>query len=216
MVIKTLSFLFGTFLAFLLAFGGKKETPAAAIQVDYGQFMYMGLFAPLTILANRETELMIEGDGVNVSPDKGNNYRASGTRLGKSGIIISGAGLVAQRHQLEVRPLPDPTPRLGGNPKNKGGTIRSGEFRAQGGVSAQATMFCGSCTTVSYTIKYKAKSEDNIKKVQNIGARYTPEAQALIDQAKPGDDYSFENIYAKCPGDINARLLPSIFYKIIQ
>ncbi len=214
MLLKTLSFLFGAALAFLLAFGNSNGHPAAAIQLDYGQFMYAGLFASITILANTETGLTIEGDGVKVSHSHGDHYSAQSTRLGKVGITVSGPGLAPQRHEFEVRPLPDPDTRLGGNPRNKGGTMSSGEFRAQGGVAAIAVGICGYCEMMGYTVKYKAKGENTEKTVQNIGGRYKPEAQALIDQARPGDKYSFEKIRAKCPGDTAARHLPSIYYTI--
>jgi hypothetical protein len=214
MVFKILSFLLGSSLALLLAFGGKKEKPAVGIQVDYGQFVYKGLDAPLIIFTNTTSEQTVEGSGIEITHSSGYNYNARATRLGKSDITVSAAGLSPQRHTLEVMPYPGPQPRLGGNPKNKGGTMGNGEFKAQGGISAISVIQCHQCDVVGYTLTYQAKNAIKAESVYNIGARFTPEAQALINQAKPGDHYFFEEIKAKCPGDTTARVLPLLHYTI--
>jgi hypothetical protein len=174
----------------------------------------MGADAPLIVFTNTTSEMTVEGDGIEITRSGGYNYNARATRLGKSDITVSGAGFSPQRHTFEVMPYPDPQPRLGGNPKNKGGTMGNGEFKAQAGISAFSVIQCHQCDVVGYTLTYKAKSALKAETMDNIGARYTPEAQAVINQAKPGDHYFFEEIKAKCPGDTAARNLPLLHYII--
>jgi hypothetical protein len=104
---------------------------------------------------------------------------------------------------------------LGGNPKNKGGTMGNGEFKAQGGISAilEGFDFDAKCDVVGFDFAYLAKRQDAITKT-NAGARWSGEISELIQKAKPGDAYFFDDVKCKCPGDAAARNLGGLAFKI--
>lgn len=48
----------------------------------------------------------------------------------------------------------------------------------------------------------------------NTGGAFTPGTVGIINQAKPGDRFFFENIRCKCPGDAATRKLPELVVNI--
>ena len=48
----------------------------------------------------------------------------------------------------------------------------------------------------------------------NAGARYNAKSKELINKAKPGDIYYYDNVKAKCPGDPAGRKINSMVFKI--
>jgi hypothetical protein len=133
---------------------------------------------------------------------------------GESSITVSGGG-VSQTFPFRVKRIPDPYPRLGGNPKNKGGTMGNGEFKAQGGIAAilEGFDFDAKCDVVGFEINYLPKRQDVVTAV-NSGARWNSQAAGLIEKAKPGDTYFFDDVKCKCPGDAASRNIGTLTYKI--
>jgi len=104
---------------------------------------------------------------------------------------------------------------LGGNPKNRSGYIGNGEFKAQGGLAAitNGDYGCGKCDMVSFQVSYVPNGQEAVT-VTNNGARFTPQVPELIHKAKPGDQYFFDEVKVRCPGDIAARNLGSLSFTI--
>jgi hypothetical protein len=50
--------------------------------------------------------------------------------------------------------------------------------------------------------------------VTNPGGVFSGPARNVINQAKPGDQYFFDNIRAKCPGDAAGRKINNISFKV--
>jgi hypothetical protein len=48
----------------------------------------------------------------------------------------------------------------------------------------------------------------------NKGGPYNGAAKGLVDQAKAGDTFYFENVKAKCPGDASGRDINQLVFKI--
>ena len=91
----------------------------------------------------------------------------------------------------------------------------NGEFKAQGGISAvlENFDFDAKCDMVGFEFTYYPKRQDPIV-VSNSGARWGGQAADMVNKAKPGDAYFFDDIKCKCPGDIAARNIGSIAIKI--
>ena len=227
-MMKSLSFLcskntlFGMTLGFalasLLAFKIMSDPPNCAISLDKMNVFYTGLDNPITIVARGVPldQLIVQGEGVTVKKEQDDRYIVRATTPGYASITVSGGDLAPKKFNYRIKRFPDPELCLGGNPRNsRGGYMGSGEFKVQGGVSAQITGMDidGTCSMISYTITYSAQGQDPVT-LTNLGAKFSPEARALINKAKSGDQYFFDEVKVKCPGDVAARELGSLAYTI--
>jgi hypothetical protein len=183
---------------------------------------------PTTLYVGVEHELLLEngnGDeftiqnnssstaGVNIIDATGTPYRVSPTRPGELifDIMNSDDELVGS-FQFQVKRIPDPVARLG---NSSGGSVSIGEFRAQGGVGAFLDDFDydAICSVTGFEIIYIGRRMDPVSSI-NAGARFTSDSRRLISQARPGDIYAFDNIRARCPGDLSSRQVNSLVYFI--
>lgn len=121
-------------------------------------------------------------------------------------------------YRYRVKRIPDPVPALGGR-YTRSDTMPTSQFKAQMGVAAilENIDFDTKCDMVEYNITHIGA--DNVEgklfkhRVKNMGARYSPESQALINEAVPGDIFIFSDIKTKCPGDNQPRTLaPLVFF----
>jgi len=113
---------------------------------------------------------------------------------------------------FRVKRIPDPVARLS---QKSGGSMSSGEFKAQGGVSAILDNFDfdARCQIDGFRLVRVAPRQDP-EVANNGGARWTPEAAKLVAKAKAGDRYFFENVKARCPGDKAGRTINSMVFTI--
>jgi len=191
---------------------------SVAVALDKMNVFYIGVDNPISVSAAgvNSNEIRVTASGVNVKsagagPGK---YIVNATTPGEAKITVAGGG-VSQAFDFRVKRIPDPNPRLGGNPKNKGGSMGNGEFRAQGGVSAilEGFDFDAKCDVVGFEMTYLAKRQDPITR-QNSGAKWSGDVGDFIQKAKPGDAYFFDEVKCRCPGDVAARNIGGISYKI--
>ena len=191
---------------------------SAAVQLDKMNVFYIGVDNPISVSVAgvSSNDIKIVGSGVNIAkgPAAGKYVVTATTPTNDASITVSG-GSVSQKFSYRVKRIPDPNPRLGGNPKNKGGTMGNGEFKAQGGMSAilEGFDFDATCSVVGFEMTYLAKRQDPITR-QNSGAKWSGDTGEFIQKAKPGDAYFFDEVKCKCPGDIAARNIGGISYKI--
>ena len=189
-----------------------------AIQLDKMNVFYIGVDNPVSISAAgiSSNDLKVAASGVNIRKGDGTGkYIVTATTpTNDASITVSGGG-ASQKFDFRVKRIPDPAPRLGGNPKNKGGTMGNGEFKAQGGISAllENFDFDAKCDVVGFEVTYLPKRQDPITAI-NSGARWSGQVPDFIQKAKPGDAYFFDEVKCKCPGDAAARNIGGISYKI--
>ena len=95
--------------------------------------------------------------------------------------------------------------------KSKKSVMGNGEFKAYSSLRAELENFDfdAKCTIKGFRLVYVEKRQDAIPET-NVGGKYTAKTQALVNRAKPGDRYFFENIKCNCPGDSAARDLGTI------
>lgn len=191
---------------------GLRSVSVAATKMNV---FYIGVENPVSVSAagvsSSSLKVSASGGGLKLSK-KGGNYVANVTTPGEAKITVSGDGLKATSFPFRVKRIPDPQARLG---KKPGGPMGTGEFKAQGGVLAMLDNFDfdAKCTISGFEMVYVPKRQDPVP-VKNAGPRYSDKARRLVQKAKPGDIYYFDNVRAKCPGDKASRQVNSMVFKI--
>jgi hypothetical protein len=71
------------------------------------------------------------------------------------------------------------------------------------------------CDVQSFSMIRKS-SDNSDKQTNNIAATFKTETLNMIQQAKVGDVYEFQNIKVRCPGDVKARALESFSITITE
>ena len=186
---------------------------SVAVALDKMNVFYIGVDNPISVSAAGvpTAQVKVSGSGVNVSAGGASGkFIVRATTPGEASITVSGGG-VSQAFPFRVKRIPDPVPRLGGNAKNKGGSMGNGEFKAQGGISAllENFDFDAKCEVVGFEVTYLPKRQDPITAI-NSGARWSGQVPDYIQKAKPGDAYFFDEVKCRCPGDAAARNIGEI------
>ena len=186
---------------------------SVAVSLDKMNVFYIGVDNPISVSAAgvSSNDVRVSATGVTASAQGGGKFIVRATTPGEAKLTVSGGG-ASQTFNYRVKRIPDPAPRLG---KYKGGQLGNGEFKAQGGISAvlENFDFDAKCDMVGFEFTYYPKRQDPIV-VSNSGARWSGQASDMVNKAKPGDAYFFDDIKCKCPGDIAARNIGSIAIKI--
>lgn len=187
---------------------------SVTVSADKMNVFYIGVENPVTVSAAgvSSNDMKVNATGVSLKPAGKGKYIATASRPGEAKITVSGGGLQATKFDFRVKRIPDPQARLS---KSTGGGMGNGEFKAQGGVGAFLDNFDfdATCRIQGYNLTYVAKRQDPVESV-NGGARYNAKSKRLVDRAKPGDIYYFDNVKAKCPGDPAGRKINSMVFKI--
>lgn len=187
---------------------------SVTVSADKMNVFYIGVENPVTVSAAgvSSNEMKVNATGVTLKPAGKGKYIATASRPGEAKVTVSGGGLQATNFAFRVKRIPDPVARLS---KSSGGSMGNGEFKAQGGVGAFLDNFDfdAKCKIAGYNLTYVAKRQDPVESV-NAGARYNAKSKRLVDRAKPGDIYYFDNVKAKCPGDPAGRKINSMVFKI--
>ena len=187
---------------------------SVTVSADKMNVFYIGVENPITVSAAgvSSNDLKVNPTGVKLKSAGRGKFIATADRPGQSKITVSGGGLEPTTFDFRVKRIPDPVARLS---KSSGGSMGNGEFKAQGGVGAFLDNFDfdAICKIAGYNLTYVAKRQDPVESV-NAGARYNAKSKRLVNQAKPGDIYYFDNIKARCPGDKAGRKINSMVFKI--
>jgi gliding motility-associated protein GldM len=190
---------------------GARSVAVAATKMNV---FYIGVDNPIAISASgvSSNDVRVSVSGPITISGSGSNRTINASAPGAAKVSVSANGVSLGSFDFRVKRIPNPEARLSG--KNGGG-MGSGEFKAQGGVGAflDDFDFDATCQVAGFELVYVPKRQDAIP-VQNAGARYTDAARRIVNQAKPGDIYYFENVRAKCPGDNATRKINSMVFTI--
>ncbi len=199
----------------------KYEVGAASVSVaaDKMNVFYIGVDNPVTVAAagipTSAVKSSISGGGGSMSSVSGSkaNYIVKVKTPGKANISVTdNRSGKKYNFPFNVKRIPDPIVKLG----NKvDGLMGSGEFKAQLGLIPvlENFDFDARCSIQSFTLYYTAKRQDPVE-VKGSGARFSGQALAVIKQAKPGSQYAFVDVKARCPGDSAARRVNGLTFKI--
>lgn len=189
---------------------------SVTVSADKMNVFYIGVDNPVSVVAAgvSSNDLRVSGSGGGLSLKRAGNgkYTATVSQPGEAKISVSGGGLTTTSFDFRVKRIPDPMARLS---RSSGGEMGNGEFKAQQGVGAFLDNFDfdAKCDIQGYNLVYVPKRQDPVESV-NAGARYNDKSRRLVNQAKPGDIYYFENVKARCPGDRAGRTINSMVFKI--
>jgi hypothetical protein len=176
---------------------------------------YMGVENPVTVAAAgiSSNDLRVSfGGNVTKTGGGGNKFTVRGTSPGKATVTVSGGGLKSTSFEFRVKPIPDPVAKIA----NKvGGEIGNGVLKAQLGVIPELVGFDfdARCDIVGYKVIYIPRRQDPQVAI-NPGGPFNGQSRGLVGQAKPGDQYIFDEVRAKCPGDGASRVINSISFKV--
>jgi len=187
---------------------------SVAVSLDKMNVFYIGVDNPISVSAAgvSSNDVKVSPSGVTVNSQGGGKFIVRATTPGEATLTVSGGG-ASQTFKYRVKRIPDPTPLLGAKHRSK--AMANGEFKAQGGIASVLENFDfeAKCDIVGFEVTYLPKRQDPITK-NNGGARWGGDVQEMINKARPGDSYFFDDIKTKCPGDPVARNIGGLAFKI--
>ncbi len=190
---------------------------SVTVSADKMNVFYVGVENPISVAAagvsSNDLRVSASGGGATLKPNGAGKYIVTVSRPNEDArITVSGGGLTPTTFDFRVKGIPDPVAKLG---RISSGELGNGEFRAQRGVIAELENFDfdARCTIAGFTLVYAAPRQDVVE-VINPGPTFSGQAQAVINQAKPGDTYYFNNVRARCPGDQVTRQINPMIFKI--
>ena len=188
---------------------------SVTVTADKMNVFYLGVDNPLSVVAAgvSSNELRVSASNASLTPNGAGKYiaKVSGGG-GVAKLTVSGGGLNPTTFDFRIKPIPDPVAKLGGS---TGGDIGNGVMKAQLGVIAELSGFDfdARCDIAGFELVYAPKREDPLV-VSNVGPSFNSESRSLLNRAKPGDAYYFNNVRARCPGDAAGRKINSLVFQI--
>ncbi len=194
---------------------GEQFTNVAATAMNV---IYIGVDNPISVAAAGvpSESIRVTSKDIKLKKISPFEYIATATRPTKNAVIsVSGKGLDKTDFIYRVKKISDPVPILGKGPNKTGGTMGNAEFKAQLGLGTMLQNFEWdvNCVIQGYELTRQAKLADPMSAINSRG-KYVGQAKRLVQQARPGDIYYFDNIKVKCPGDKIGRRLSSVVFKI--
>ena len=174
-----------------------------------------GVENPITILTDGvpEEKIRITATGATLEKKDDSHYNVRVTIPGEASVKVFAGDSVLRQFKYWVKRLPDPNMLLGGKYKSR--HIKNGIFKVQTGLATNFQHFDYDvdCQIVRFRVtRFPCKSDP--ESVENQGPRFEPAAQRLISRAQPGDQYMFEDIRVKCPGDVASREIEPLSFQI--
>lgn len=196
---------------------GERSVSVSATKMNV---FYMGVDNPVTVSAagvpSNQVKVSMSGAGggtISRNSDGSFNVRVSSpTRKDEYAYVNVSAPGLTERREFRVKRIPDPVAKLS---SATGGVMGAGEFKAQRGLLAvlEGFDFDAKCEIMGYRVVRVPRRQDPMP-ATNRGGLYNGEARSVVDQAKAGDTYFFEDVKAKCPGDASGREINSLVFKI--
>lgn len=196
---------------------GERSVSVSATKMNV---FYMGVENPVAVSAagvpsNQVNVSMAGAGGGSISRNGDGTFTVKVTQPTRKDefayVVVSAPGL-SERREFRVKKIPDPVAKLSAS---MGGVMGSGEFKAQRGLAAvlENFDFDARCEILGYTLVRVPRRQDPQLEANKSGP-YGAGARTLVDQAKAGDTYYFENVKAKCPGDGAGRDINTLVFKI--
>ena len=196
------------------------DSDCISIDLPNMNVFYVGVDNPITITTPNVDPKMLkvtisEKGGGSIRCVRDNEYSVRVTRpIGTEGrcfIKVAGEGF-NKTIPFQIKRIPNPVAKLY---DSQGGSIGTGQFKAQKGMSAVLERFeyDVNCEIMGFIVTHIPKGQDYSDSV-NRGAEFTEKSRRLIDKAKPGDFYFFDKIKARCPGDVAGRAINSMVFRI--
>ncbi len=189
---------------------------SVAISADKMNVFYIGVDNPISVsaagISSNELKVGISGGGGELTKLGSNTWNVRVKQPTDECFITVSGGEMNARKQYRVKRIPDPVAKLG----NKAdGQMGNGEFKVQKGLIAwlENFDFDARCDIQGFTLVKISKREDPVE-APNSGGSFSGKSQNLVQSAKPGDTYYFQDVKARCPGDVAGRKINSLVFRI--
>lgn len=196
---------------------GERSVSVSATKMNV---FYMGVDNPVAVSAagvpSNQVQVSMSGAGggtISRNPDGTFNVRVtSQTKKDEFAYVNVSAPGLTERREFRTKRIPDPVAKLS---SSMGGVMGAGEFKAQRGLFAvlENFDFDAKCEILGYSLVRVPRRQDPQVEA-NKGGPYGAQCKGLVDQAKAGDTFYFENVKAKCPGDASGRDINQLVFKI--
>jgi len=179
---------------------------------------YIGVDNPVEVgisgIAADKVQAQISGGGGQMKKVGDGKFmvRVTGPPGSKAKVNISGekpefdreGGSHTESKEFRVKKIPDPIAEIGGK---TGGKMRTGEFKAQSGISAilKNFDFDAKFVVTKFDVTYAPRRND-LQIKSNGGPYFSGAVQGLMSQAKPGDAFFFDDIHAKGPDGVERNI----------
>ncbi|MEO1262437.1 MAG: gliding motility protein GldM [Bacteroidota bacterium] len=186
---------------------------SVAVSLDKMNVFYVGVENPVSISAAGIPShlLKVNASGVDLAKQGNGKYVAIPQKTGRASITISGGSLQPTSFDYTVKRIPDPVMKLG---NLTGGKIPVSHFKAQKGLIPHLLNF-------DFEAKARVKSYELVRirrgdaaTARNRGGGYERDAKRLIENAKRGDIFYFDEIRVRCPGDDHDRKMPGLMFTL--
>jgi len=190
--------------------------PSVNVAADKMNVFYVGVDNPVTVAAAGITSssMRVSMTGGTLKKVGGTSYVVTAKKPNNNAVITVKDTKKNKSFpfKFRIKRIPDPVVRLG---RKTDGLMGSGEFRAQPGLAAWLDNFDfdARCQVQSYTLYFTRKRQDPVE-IQGTGGRFKGKVKSAVSQAKPGAQYAFVNVKARCPGDTAARRVNGLAFKI--
>ena len=189
---------------------------SAAVSPTKMNVMYIGVENPLdiSVAGVPSSSIRVNCSGCKIKKD-GSGYIAEVTKKGNVEVKVSAKDFPETTFKFRSKRIPDPLAAVGISYNKHGGYIGNNEFKAHSELRAvlKDFDFNAECKIASFQLTREQKNKDPYSS-NNSGQRFNDKTMRLVKKAKPGDNFYFDEIKAKCPGDDVGRKLPSIVFKI--
>ena len=187
---------------------------SAAVSADKMNVFYMGVDNPVSVsvAGANSNEVKVSASGGTITKTGNGKYNVRVANPGDVRISVSGGGMPSTPFDFRAKRIPDPVARLG---NMEDGSIGNGTFKAQKGVIAWLDNFDfdAKCKIDGFEVTRVPKRQDPVT-APNRGGTLSGKADNIVNAAKPGDQYFFRNIKARCPGDKAGRKVNSLVFTI--
>ncbi|WMX15587.1 GldM family protein [Aureispira sp. CCB-E] len=189
--------------------------PSVNVAADKMNVFYVGVDNPVTVAAAGITTsaMKVSMTGGTLKSKGKTSYIVTAKKPGEATITVTDTKNGKKfPFKFRVKRIPDPIVKLG---KKVDGLMGSGEFKAQPGLAAwlENFDFDARCQVQSYTMYYTRKRQDAVE-LKGKGGRFSGQIASAVRQAKPGDQYAFTDVKARCPGDSAGRRVNGLTFKI--
>jgi len=193
---------------------------SVAISATKMNVFYIGVPNPVEVsasgISSNKMTVSMTGGGGTIKKNADGTYTVRVTKPTKKGefayVTVSAPGIETSKKAFRVKRIPTPTVKLG---RKLGGGISNGEFKVNRGLIPvlEGFDFDAKCNVVGFRMVWAPKRNDP-RVATNRGGRFGAETMALVNKAKPGDRYFFEDVKCKCPGDKYAREVNTLSFLI--
>lgn len=189
--------------------------PSVNVAADKMNVFYVGVDNPVTVAAAGITtsNMKVSMSGGTLKSQGKTSYIATVSKPGEAVITVTDTKNGKKfPFTFRAKRIPDPIVKLG---KKVDGMMGSGEFKAQPGLAAwlENFDFDARCQVQSYTMYYTRKRQDPVE-LKGTGGRFSGQVASAVKQAKPGDQYAFTDVKARCPGDSAGRRVNGLTFQI--